>query len=484
MFGATGDLAKRKLYPSLYNLYQKGTLGTHFVLLGTSRAKLNDDEFRDVVKQSLVHAGEKADTKEAAEFLSRFYYVQHDVTDKAHYSVLRDRLNELDKKYKANGNRIFYLSMAPQFFGPVAGYIKTEGLQSTNGGFNRLVIEKPFGRDFESAKKLNDELSKSFDENQIFRIDHYLGKEMIQNIMALRFGNTVLESLWNNRYIDNIQVTLAEKLGVEERAGYYDNSGALRDMVQNHIMQIVSLLAMEQPVAFLDSDIRTEKVKALRSLRVYDVAEAATNFIRGQYGSYGDEPDYRHEDDVPRDSNTETFVAGKLLFDNYRWSGTPFYIRTGKKLAGKFTRIDVVFKKPLVDIFAFPQSGEKPLSANVLTIFVEPNAGFSLQLNAKNNEPGFQTEPVNLTYMIDQAHSDQTPEPYERLLHDVLKGDGTNFSSWSEVAYSWKFVDQIRRVWDLSEPDFPNYTPYSMGPASAHELLERDHREWVYHLNH
>ncbi len=481
LFGATGDLAIRKLYPAIYKLFEKGNIRDHFAVIGSSRYKIDDEKFREMVSKSVDKL--TSDKKKIADFASHFYFVTHDVTDLAHYSVLKDKENELDKKYKLEGNRIFYISMAPNFFGTVAKNIKSQGLLSTNGGFNRLVIEKPFGRDFESAKELNDELSNAFEEEQIFRIDHYLGKEMIQNIEAIRFGNTIFEALWNNRYIDNIQVTLAENLGVEERAGYYDNSGALRDMVQNHIMQIVSLLAMEQPVAFQDTDIRAEKVKALRSLRVYNVAEASTNFVRGQYGSMGEQPAYRSEDGVPKDSNTETFVAGKLLFDNYRWSGTPFYIRTGKKLADKFTRVDVVFKKPLVDIFAFPQNGNAPLSANVLTIYIEPSQGFSLVVNAKNSEQGFHTEPVNLEFLEDSKRTKNTPQPYERLIHDVMKGDGTNFASWPEVASAWKFVDQIRRVWDIQQPMFPNYIPGSMGPVSADELLARDHREWVYKLN-
>lgn len=480
LFGGTGDLAIRKLYPAMFKLYQKGNIRDHFAVIGSSRYKVDDAKFREMVEKSV--AKESSDKKLIANFASHFYFVTHDVTDLAHYAVLKSKIEELDKKYELQGNRVFYISMAPNFFGTVAKNIKNQNLLSSDG-FNRLVIEKPFGRDFESASELNNELSAAFDENQIFRIDHYLGKEMIQNIEAIRFGNTIFEALWNNRYIDNVQVTLAEKLGVEERAGYYDNSGALRDMVQNHIMQIVSLLAMEQPVAFKDTDIRAEKVKALRSLRVYNVAEASSNFVRGQYAAMGNGKEYRQEDGVPKDSNTETFVAGKLMFDNYRWSGTPFYIRTGKKLADKFTRVDVVFKKPLVDIFAFPQIGSAPLTANVLTIFIEPNQGFSLTVNAKNSEQGFHTEPVSLKFLEDSKRTKETPQPYERLIHDVLKGDGTNFASWPEVASAWKFVDQIRRVWDIQQPMFPNYIPGSMGPVSADELLARDHREWVYKLN-
>ncbi len=276
LFGGTGDLAIRKLYPAMFKLYQKGNIRDHFAVIGSSRYKVDDAKFREMVEKSV--AKESSDKKLIANFASHFYFVTHDVTDLAHYAVLKSKIEELDKKYELQGNRVFYISMAPNFFGTVAKNIKNQNLLSSDG-FNRLVIEKPFGRDFESASELNNELSAAFDENQIFRIDHYLGKEMIQNIEAIRFGNTIFEALWNNRYIDNVQVTLAEKLGVEERAGYYDNSGALRDMVQNHIMQIVSLLAMEQPVAFKDTDIRAEKVKALRSLRFITLPKLpATSF--------------------------------------------------------------------------------------------------------------------------------------------------------------------------------------------------------------
>lgn len=480
-FGATGDLAKRKLYPSLFKLFQKGYLKKHFAIIGTSRADWTDDHFKDVVLDSISGIPEEA-PEQAKTFASHFSYIAHDVTDKAHYAALKELIIKLEKQYKTNGNRIFYLSMAPSFFGQIALNLKSEGLVDEDG-YNRLVIEKPFGRDFKSAKQLNEELTSTFDENQIYRIDHYLGKEMIQNIEALRFGNSIIESLWNNRYIDNIQVTLSEKLGVEERASYYDNSGALRDMVQNHILQIVSQLAMEQPVSFTDADVRVEKVKALRSLRVYSTVEAARNFVRGQYDAGDSGKRYRDEDGVPADSNTETFVAGKLLFDNYRWSGVPFYIRTGKKLADKFTRIDVVFKKPLIDIFAFPQRSDVALQDNVLTIYVEPKSGFSLKLNAKSTGQGFDTAPVKLDFFQDETSEKEVPEPYERLLHDALEGNSTNFASWSEVAYAWKFVDVIRKLWDLEEPNFPNYIPGSMGPIASDELLQRDHRAWVYRLN-
>lgn len=482
LFGAAGDLAQRKLYPSLFKLYQKGYLGEHFALLGTSRRDLPDEKFQEMVANSIKDIPE-TENGQAATFAKHFFFQSHDVTKPEHYDVLRERLAKLDQQFETDGNRLFYMSMAPQFFGTIAINLKKQHLL-TDEGYNRLVIEKPFGRDFASAKKLNDELSQTFDENQIFRIDHYLGKEMIQNIEALRFGNTIIESLWNNRYIDNIQVTLSEKLGVEERAGYYDHSGALRDMMQNHIMQVVAQLAMEQPVSFTDSDVRVEKIKALRSLRVYTPSEAAANFVRGQYDAGPDTNAYRKEDGVDPNSNTETFVAAKLLFDNYRWSGVPFYVRTGKKMADKFTRIDVVFKKPLIDIFANPRMrSEQSLKSNVLTIYVEPEEGFALRVNAKSAGQGFTTTPVDLKYIQDNSTKAESPEPYERLFHDALEGNHTNFASWSEIAYAWKFVDVVRKLWDIEEPQFPNYVPGSMGPAASDELLARDGRQWVYRLN-
>lgn len=482
LFGAAGDLAHRKLYPSLFKLYQKGYLADHFALLGTSRREKSDEEFQALVADSIKDIKETK-AGEAAAFAKHFFYQAHDVTKPEHYDVLKDRLAELDQQFGTKGNRLFYMSVAPQFFGVIAMNIKKQGLL-TDEGYNRLIMEKPFGRDFASAKELNDELSQTFEENQIFRIDHYLGKEMVQNIQALRFGNTIIESLWNNRYIDNIQVTLSEKLGVEERAGYYDNSGALRDMVQNHIMQVVAQLAMEQPVSFTDSDVRVEKIKALRSLRVYTPSEAASNFVRGQYDAGADTPAYRDADGVPADSATETFVAAKLLFDNYRWSGVPFYVRTGKKLADKFTRIDVVFKKPLIDIFANPRmTSDQSLKSNVLTIYVEPESGFALRVNAKSTGQGFKTEPIDLKFLQSAAEKKEAPEPYERLFHDALEGNHTNFASWAEIAYSWKFVDVVRKLWDIEEPQFPNYAPGSMGPAASDELLARDGRAWIYKLN-
>ncbi|CAM3141904.1 glucose-6-phosphate dehydrogenase [Lactiplantibacillus plajomi] len=482
IFGGTGDLAQRKLYPSLFKLYQKGYLQEHFAVIGTARRPWTDEHYHQVVADAIADL--KADPATVTKFASHFYYQSHDVTDAQHYVTLKKLSEKLDAQYGLQDNRIFYLAMAPNFFGTIAQHLRSESILTTNG-FNRVIIEKPFGHDFESAKELNDQLTATFNENQIYRIDHYLGKEMIQNISAIRFGNNIWESLWNNRYISNVQVTLSEKLGVEERAVYYDNSGALRDMVQNHILQILSLLTMEQPVEFTEKDIDVEKVKALRSIRALKPEEVATNFVRGQYAAADGVKAYRHEDKISPESNTDTFVAGKIMIDNYRWSGVPFYVRTGKRLADKFTRIDIVFKRPVLNIFNHDDVRENgdaktSLESNVLTIKVEPTEGFELRMNAKAIGQGFATNPVNLNFAHDSAATANSPEAYERLIHDALNGDATNFTHWQEVAYSWKFVDTIQKYWDEHTPDFPNYRPGSMGPVVADQLLAKDGHEWVY----
>ncbi|AVK60965.1 glucose-6-phosphate dehydrogenase [Lactobacillus sp. CBA3605] len=481
IFGGTGDLAQRKLYPSLFKLYQKGYLQAHFAVIGTARRPWTDEHYHQIITDSL--ASLHADPATVSKFASHFYYQSHDVTDAQHYVTLKQLSEKLDQQYGLQGNRIFYLAMAPNFFGTIAQHLKSENILTPNG-FNRVIIEKPFGHDYDSAKELNDQLTATFNENQIYRIDHYLGKEMIQNISAIRFGNNIWESLWNNRYISNVQITLSEKLGVEERAVYYDNSGALRDMVQNHILQILSLLTMDQPVEFTENDIDVEKVKALRSLRPYKPAEIATNFVRGQYAPTDEAKGYRQEDKISPESNTDTFVAGKVMIDNFRWSGVPFYVRTGKRLADKFTRIDVVFKRPVVNIFNHDdnpdQTPDNGLEPNVLTINVEPTEGFELRMNAKCVGQGFATTPVKLDFDHDSEATANSPEAYERLLHDALNGDATNFTHWQEVAYSWKFVDVIQKYWDEHTPDFPNYQPGTMGPTASDDLLKRDGNDWIY----
>lgn len=380
IFGGTGDLARRKLYPSLFRLYQKGDLNDDFAVIGTARRPWSDETYHQVIKDSI--ASFEPSDKEAQDFASHFYYQSHNVKDTSHYDVLKELSDQLDEKYHIQGNRIFYLAMSPNFFGTIVSHLKSQGMMNTNG-YHRVIIEKPFGNDYQSAFELNEEINQVFAEDEIYRIDHYLGKEMIQNISAIRFANLIFESIWNNRYIDNIQISLAEEVGVEERAGYYDKSGALKDMVQNHILQMLSLLAMEPPVAFSEKGIRAEKIKALDSIRMYSEDEVRNNFVRGQY-TEGEIEDrhfkgYRDEENVDESSLTETFVAGKFLIDNFRWSGVPFYVRTGKHLTEKGTRINIVFKQVPVNVFKNSITGpheQKQLDSNVLTIYIQPTEAF------------------------------------------------------------------------------------------------------------
>ena len=482
IFGGTGDLAKRKLYPSLFRLYRKGLLRDHFAVIGTARREWTNDHYREIVKETIKELHPTTD--EANSFTDHFYYQSHNVNDSGHYNTLKKLSDQLDVKYQLQGNRIYYLAMSPQFFDTIVRHLKSQNILTDNG-FDRLIIEKPFGFDYSSAYDLNKKIRAVFPEEAIFRIDHHLGKEMIQNISAIRFANNIFESQWNNRYIDNIQITFAESIGVEDRGGYYDHSGALKDMVQNHILQVVSLLAMEWPVTFSETEIRSEKVKALKAIRLYSEDEVLKNFVRGQYaeGQLADKTftSYRDESNVAKDSNTETFVAGKFLIDNFRWSGVPFYIRTGKRMTEKGTRINIVFKQVPIDMFRNRTDEHKTnLPSNILTIYIQPTEGFSLTLNGKKIGQNFDTEPIKLDYRQPAKMAGNSPEAYERLLLDCLKGDRTNFSHWDEVAQSWKIVDLIRQVWDKTEVKFPNYAAGTMGPSSAFELLNKDGFLWQW----
>jgi glucose-6-phosphate dehydrogenase len=474
-FGATGDLASRKLYPALFRLFQKGFIRNHFAVIGTARREWTDEHFREVVVKSVQSLTE--DVNQAEEFASHFYYQAHNVTDTHHYVVLKELSEKLDQQYGIEGNRIFYLAMAPSFFGTITQHLKDEALL-TNHGYNRLIIEKPFGKDYESAQILNEQLRHSFDENQIYRIDHYLGKEMIQNITAVRFANRVFETMWNREHIDNIQITLAEQVGVEERGGYYETSGALRDMVQNHILQILALVAMEPPQSF--EAVRQNKINVLEQLRHYSPDEVAKNFVRGQYGPSldGSLPGYRQDQNVSDDSNMETYVAGKVFIDNERWKDVPFYVRTGKSLNSKTTVIDVVFKEADSPLFEHETKGKCP--SNRISIHITPKEGFCFVINSKavGNSYGLQTS--HLEKIFDKNFGLSSPEAYERLILDCMEGDMTNFTHWEEVAASWKFVDRIRQAWDAeSSVQFPNYPAGSSGPQESFDLLAQDGRCWV-----
>ncbi|WML46395.1 glucose-6-phosphate dehydrogenase [Neobacillus sp. PS3-40] len=477
IFGATGDLAKRKLFPSIYRLFERGKLAERFAVIGVARRSLSNDEFQHSVKESVLSALGK--DKNIDEFISHFYYHSHDVTNSSSYLSLKTMANDLDKHYRLDGNRIFYLAMAPEFFGTIALHLKSDGLTDVSG-FKRLVIEKPFGHNLESAKELNKQITTAFSEDEVYRIDHYLGKEMVRNIEVIRFANAIFEPLWNNRYISNIQITSSETLGVEERGRYYETSGALRDMVQNHMMQMVSLLAMEPPIRLTTDEVRSEKVRVFRAIRSVEGDQVQDYFVRGQYdeGTINGKKVMRYRDEqmVDKESNTETFVAGKLMIDNFRWAGVPFYIRTGKRMLTKSTKIVVQFKDIPMNLY---YQTEKMLNPNLLVIHIQPEEGITLHLNAKKAGGHFDAQEVKLSYANTGINGMNTPEGYEKLLYDCMCGDATNFTHWDEVALSWSMVDKISAVWEKTkEESFPNYISGTKGPKAADELLEKDGFFW------
>ncbi|MFD2128315.1 glucose-6-phosphate dehydrogenase [Paenibacillus xanthanilyticus] len=481
LFGATGDLARRKLFPALFSLYKEGKLAEDFAVVGLARRPRTNEEFRQDVYESIVEfCRYKADDQQLWDkFAEHFVYMPLDINNVDGFRELGKLTLELDDKFGIPGNRLFYLALAPNLFGPVSFNLRDGGLLETKG-WSRLVIEKPFGYDLESAKKLNDQLSQVFNEEQIYRIDHYLGKEMVQNIQVLRFSNAFFEPLWNNKHIANVQITLAETVGVEERGGYYDKSGALRDMVQNHLLQMLSMIAMEPPSRLHPEDIRDEKVKALRSLRPFASDEdVARNVVRGQYGAgalKGKElPAYRQEDSVALDSKTETYVGARVFVDNFRWAGVPFYIRTGKRLPVKTTEVVIEFKNvPDNVLFA----NRHDLSPNLLVIRVNPMEGIYIKINAKKPGSDNAIQPVVMEFCQSCLVGINTPEAYERLIYDAARGESTYFTRWDEVAQAWAFVDRMAQAWKEETSELHGYAAGSWGPARMDELLGEDGFFW------
>lgn len=477
LFGGTGDLAKRKLYTSIFNLYKKGYLIDHFAVVGTAREELTDDSYRTLVAESIKGMGTD---EQISKFITHFYYRAHDVTKLEDYGALAKLLDEVDEKHQTGGNRIFYMSVAPRFFGVIGQAIKSEGLMTENG-YNRLMIEKPFGTDLKTAEELQSQLTSGFDDNQLYRIDHYLGKELVQNIPAIRFGNTVLDAVWNKDYIKNVQVTLGEVLGVEERAGYYDTAGALLDMIQNHALQIVSWIAMEKPASFSSEDIRAAKYEVFSKLKMYDRKGVTENFIRGQYGAGTDasQKAYIDEPDVPKDSKNDTYAAGRIFFDSPRWKDVPFYVRSGKRLAAKQTRVDIVFKKSTFD---FGPANKDRLQDSVLSIIIDPIGSIEWKINGKDVATEFQTDIKDLIWTISPEDKAESPDPYERMIHDAMNGDGSNFADWQGVKTSWEFIDVINNAWDNDDQGIPLeiYPSGSMGPEATDKLLAESGDYWIF----
>jgi glucose-6-phosphate 1-dehydrogenase len=481
MFGATGDLARRKLYPALYSMYREGKLSERFAVIGLARRPRTNDQFRDDVRRSIdeFSRSKVSDEPGWARFVERFEYLSLDSTSLPGFQELGKMAGRLDEKYSVGGNRLFYLALAPELFGTVAVNLRDGGLLESPG-WHRLVIEKPFGYNLPSAQQLNAQITDVFDESEIFRIDHYLGKEMVQNIGVIRFANALFEPLWNNRHIANIQITLSETVGVEERGGYYDHSGALRDMGQNHMLQMVAMLAMEPPSRMHPEDLRDEKVKVLRSLRPYENAEDVDKYVvRGQYGpgelKGAALPGYRQEDKVDPESKTETYFAAKVFVDNFRWAGVPFYIRTGKRLPVKTTEVVVEFKNVPDNVYL---ASKHQLEPNLLVFRVQPLEGVYLKINGR--KPGSENEivPLEMDFCQSALTGHNTPEAYERLLYDAVRGDSTYFTRWDEVASAWQFIDRIAEGWSGSTASLQTYPSGSWGPKAAEELLAQDGFKW------
>ncbi|SFS66940.1 glucose-6-phosphate dehydrogenase [Marininema halotolerans] len=485
IFGGAGDLAQRKLFPALYTLHRSGFLPENFSVLGVGRSPRETKEYRQFLRKAVMQYAriKVEDENDWSAFAERFDYLPVDVNDASSYKELAITVANQEKQFSLPGNRLFYLAVAPELFGTVAENLKAGGLTEKENGWKRLVIEKPFGRDYQSAKSLQAQINGSFPEDEVYRIDHYLGKEMVQNIEMLRFANSLFENLWNNRYISNVQITAAETVGVENRASYYDHAGALRDMVQNHILQLLMMVAMEPPSRLKPEAIHDEKVKVLRSLRRYDEEDVDRYIIRGQYtGGLMDGkevPSYVAEENVPADSVNETFVAGKLYIDNFRWSGVPFYIRTGKRMDEKSTEVVIQFRDVPKNLYF---NKDNDLGPNLLVIKINPEEGLALQINAK--KPGVANQVVPIVMDFCNNCGVDTPEAYESLIRDALEGDRTFFTHWEEVSLAWKFIDPIRRAWDKDGGEnLATYEAGSQGPKESDALLNRDGFQWYspYH---
>ena len=483
IFGASGDLTFRKLIPALYNLAADGDLPGAANIIGFARREKSDESWRTELKETTAKCSRSGLSEEVwGGFSKRIFYHRSEFGDAAGYKALAEKLDALDAVSGTRGNRLFYLSVAPAEYEGIFEQLAAAGLNRTQtGAWTRVIVEKPFGTDLSTAEALNKSIALAFAEKDTYRIDHYLGKETAQNIMVLRFANSILEPLWNHRYVDHVQITSAETLGVEGRGPYYDKAGALRDMVQSHLVQLLCLIAMEPPTSLSADAIRDEKVKVVRALRALAPGGVGRDVIRGQYaeGSIGGKqvPAYRTEERVDPKSETETFVALRMHVDNWRWHGVPFYMRVGKRLAKGGAEIAIQFKEAPGVLF---NTAETPLGPNQLVIRIQPDEGVSLRLQCKVPGSTLRIEPVKMDFHYGTSFGKQSPEAYERLILDAMSGDATLFARRDEVEEAWRYVDVIENAWHASEtpPPLCEYASGSWGPKEADELLGRDGREW------
>ncbi len=487
IFGASGDLTKRKLLPALYHLDQAGLLPKDFAVVGVARRPL-EQSFAPDMKDGIVSGGgvEENDPK-LAPFVDRIQYHAMNFDDSAAYDTLNAKLTELDGKFKTNGNRLFYLAVAPEYFSDIIKFLGEHNMakprQETEGAHKswvRTIIEKPFGHDLESARTLSDEVNKVFAEDQIFRIDHYLGKETVQNILVFRFANGIFENVWNRNYIDHVEITAAESIGIEGRGPFYETAGALRDVVQNHVMELLSFVAMEPPISFDASAVRAEKLKVWQAIQPIHPADT----IRGQYGpglvDGKTVPGYRQEDRVHPRSQTETYAALRVEIENWRWAGVPFYIRAGKRLAKRVTEVSITFKQPPLQLFKNPEGkGAEGIKPNVISMRIQPDEGIALRFGAKVPGPDMTINPVNMNFSYADVFGKSSANGYERLLLDAMLGDGTLFAHRDGVEATWSLITPILEAWKKDPVrDFPNYAAGTWGPAAADAMLKSDGRKW------
>jgi glucose-6-phosphate 1-dehydrogenase len=477
IFGASGDLTHKKLFPALYSLAYRRLLPERFGVIGVARTEETDEEFKARMKEAVQqHARDEFRDDVWQTLADGMRYVATDFADEGGESAVAEALDELDSERELRGNRVYYLAIPPSVFPTV---VQALGKRRTTKGWTRLIVEKPFGYDLESAQELNATIQEYFTEDEVFRIDHYLGKETVQNMLALRFANGIFEPIWNRQFVDHVQITVAESIGIEGRAGYYEKAGAIRDIFQNHMLQLLAMTAMEPPIDFTAESVRNEKVKVLRALHT----PGPKSVVRGQYGRgyvEGEEvPGYREEPGVEPNSMTETYVAAKLYVDNWRWADTPFYVRMGKRLARRETTIAIQFKRAPHP--PFEESAGAELRPNVLLVHIQPDEGVSLAIGAKVPGQGMTIRTVHMDFLYGGAFRTGMPEAYERLILDCMLGDATLFTRTDEVEEQWKLVDAIIAAWKRDRPSFPNYAAGTWGPRSADELLHRDGRTWRRH---